>query len=174
MIDEAFNNVILVNPIFSLSILSSKECNDDSYKKTLKSIKGFPQSTNKEIIVMPIYIKKNKKENSWICLFVYKHKNESHVKIIKTEEDSEKNLKTYLFQNKYIKIGKENLSFEYIDDMNEYDTLNALLFVISNYVQNGVGNKKNMNLTKINLKTISKEYIKRCIDSDEIKNIKTM
>ena len=96
------------------------------------------------------------------------------MKIIKTEEDSEKNLKTYLFQNKYIKIGKENLSFEYIDDMNEYDTLNALLFVISNYVQNGVDNKKNMNLTKINLKTISKEYIKSCIDSDEIKNIKTM
>ena len=39
---------------------------------------------------MPIYIKKNKKENSWICIFIYKHKNESHVKIIKTEEDSEK------------------------------------------------------------------------------------
>ena len=96
------------------------------------------------------------------------------MKIIKTEEDSEKNLKTYLFQNKYIKIGKENLSFEYIDYMNENDTLNALLFVISNYVQNGVDNKKNMNLTKTNLKTISNEYIKSCIDSDEIKKIKTM
>ena len=123
---------------------------------------------------MPIYIKKNKKENSWICLFIYKHKNECHVKIIKSEEDSEKNIKTYLFQNDYIKIGKENLSFEYIDYMNENDTLNALLFFISNYVQNGIDNKKNMNLNNTNLKTILNEYIKRCLDSDEINKIKTL
>ena len=92
--------------------------------------------TNKNMIVMPIYIKKNKKENSWICLFIYKQKKECHVKIIKTEEDSEKNLKKYLLQNAYIKIGKKNISFEYIDYMDEKDTLNALLFFISNYVQN--------------------------------------
>ena len=50
------------------------------------------------------------------------------MKIIKTEEDSEKNLKTYLFQNAY----------------------------------------------NTNLKTILNEYIKRCLDSDEINKIKTL
>ena len=58
--------------------------------------------------------------------------------------------------------------------MDEKDTLNALLFFISNYVQNGIDNKKNMNLNSTNLKTISNEYIKRCLDSDEINKIKTL
>ena len=123
---------------------------------------------------MPIYIKKNKKENSWICLIIYKQEKECHVKIIKTEEDSERNLKKYLLQNAYIKIGRQNISFEYIDYMDEKETLNALLFFISNYVQNGIDNKKNMKLNSTNLKAISNEYIKICLDSDEINKIKTL
>ena len=57
--------------------------------------------------------------------------------------------------------------------MDEKDTLNALLFFISNYVQNGIDNKKNMKLNSANLKAISNDYIKRCFDSNEIIKIKT-